>query len=522
MSIKVQSVIILLLIGILTICFLWVPVQNVDTWLHLKCGELVWNERRLITSEIFTYTAFGQPWSTQAWLFQVPFYLLHDSFGMNGLIALRLFAGFLTFFFVYQTAYMLSENRWLSLLCSGLTFWIASFRFGEAGDRPAMFSTLLICILLYLLTGVHMERFSKKIYAWFFVIFPLWANIHNGLIVGLGMVFVFWLAQITFRLQDNSRAPKWYQREEILFPLLVLTVLPNPATYRILLAPLMFLRSLGQSTVAMRHMTETVSAFDPEALLIPEGSMIPYLIIAIGLAFSLVRRGIPKPYLFIVLVTALMAARATRFAGIFACVAAPLLAYSAGPIMARWKKSLVILISITVLFVGYQLVEAMERGSLQAQEERFLNGPIPSYTPNLMKFLNDNDIRGRVFNFAEFGANFIYFRGPREKVFFDTRQMGSDAFYRDYLRALSDPRAFEALSQRYGGFDYVILPTLNLPAHVSLHRYLWENPDWKLVYESHKGFVYLKNTKEFAGVIRKYGYDVPPSRLLHEISFLRQ
>ena len=52
------------------------PVQS-DTFYHLRSGREMWETGRLLTREVFSHTAFGEPLPNHWWLSQLIFFGLH-------------------------------------------------------------------------------------------------------------------------------------------------------------------------------------------------------------------------------------------------------------------------------------------------------------------------------------------------------------------------------------------------------------------------------------------------------------
>jgi len=46
-------------------------------------------------------------------------------------------------------------------------------------------------------------------------------------------------------------------------------------------------------------------------------------------------------------------------------------------------------------------------------------------------------------------------------------------------------------------FDYILMSGLSAWRRRNMHRYLWEDPKWRLVYAGADGFVYVRNIDRF-------------------------
>ncbi len=488
--------------------WLWFPIVDIDIWWHLKTGEFIWKYQKFFRTDIFSYTAFGEPWTHHEWLFSVLYYLLHRFFGSAGIIFLRLVVGLGLFWALYKTAVWLTENRWISLLTSGLAFAMLSVRMT---DRAAMYSTLGLCLVLMITTGVQKGILSRRSYFWFFAIFFLWANLHAGVILGLVFLLIFWGPVI---IKHYSSTPthkrRWFEREEALLCLLFLVIFLNPLGWRIVTFPF---ENLGLS-VARSHVMEWLSAFHPQAVKSVEAQWMPILFLGLGVFLFLGGRWVPLPYILCLALSAFMSTQAIRFVAEFACTAVPFSSLLLERGFKKWGLQKNLPLGMLLILFGFSIHHVWQQGSLKTQEAKILNSALPHYTPDLMEFLNQNQIHGRVFNDLNLGASFLYFRSPTDRVFIDTRQsVYGDSFFRDYLLAASSPKKFEQLSQKLGGFDYLLLEYWEYAPSVNLHAYLWQQPDWYLVYFSQKGFIYVRRTPSSEQLIQKFGFRNPPLSL---------
>lgn len=501
-------------LALFTVSRLWGPPVDIDLWWHLKTGEVIWQAGFVPGTDIFSYTGFGNEWINHEWGCEVVLYLLRHYLGTPGIVAFRWLTGLLTVWCLYQTGYWLSRQRAVSLLLASAAFWIAALRYA---DRPSMVSTLGMCAVLWLVTGVRTGAFRRRAYLWLFAMFPLWANLHGGVVLGLEVLLLCWLPDLLRRVWRRLPAPRWYLREELLFPLLLVAVLANPFGYRVLTFPFENLHL----TVAIAHTMEWLSPFHPAVTLMSDAGWIPYIFLLIGAGVFLTRHPPHLSYLLVVGLTALMASRAARFVAEFACAAAPVLTVTCAGWIARWRLAWLPVAACYLTLVGHTAWKAVHRGSIEHQQQRLMASERPYFSLDLMLFLNAQQISGRVFNDINLGSSFIFMRGPREKVFFDGRHnIYGNQFYRDYLETFNSMRFFEAQSARYGGFDYILLGNVDWQRHLKLHRYLWGHPDWAMVYTSPKGYIYLRRKPEFAEVIRQYRITTPPARLWQRIPFL--
>src|SRR6476619_3328150 len=61
-----------------------------DLYWQLKTGEVIAHTRSVPKTDLFSYTAFGDPWYAQEWLCEALFYGLWQTLGKASLIVLRM------------------------------------------------------------------------------------------------------------------------------------------------------------------------------------------------------------------------------------------------------------------------------------------------------------------------------------------------------------------------------------------------------------------------------------------------
>ena len=61
-------------------------VHEPSTWLHIRTGAKILSEHRVPLTDPFSYTVSGRAWTSDSWLGDSLFYLIHENFGPRGLI----------------------------------------------------------------------------------------------------------------------------------------------------------------------------------------------------------------------------------------------------------------------------------------------------------------------------------------------------------------------------------------------------------------------------------------------------
>ena len=79
------AVLALLLVALLTLR----AIPAYDLYWQLKTGEVIASTRHVPHTDLFSYTAYGDPWYVQEWLSEVVFYDLWKTLGKESLLFLR-------------------------------------------------------------------------------------------------------------------------------------------------------------------------------------------------------------------------------------------------------------------------------------------------------------------------------------------------------------------------------------------------------------------------------------------------
>ena len=77
------------------------PADN-DMWWHLGAGRAMWENGEILTTDIFSYTRAGQPWTNAFWIPEILMYLVQHLGGFFGLTLSVSFMAVLTLSVVYK------------------------------------------------------------------------------------------------------------------------------------------------------------------------------------------------------------------------------------------------------------------------------------------------------------------------------------------------------------------------------------------------------------------------------------
>jgi len=177
-----------------------VPPLDPDLWWHLANGRVMLATSSIPHSDLYSFSAAGQPWVMHEWLADLAMYLLYQAGGLPWLVAV--YAGVVTaaaiclYLLLRRTGLPQSAAVALTLVgaLAGSTAW---------GARPQLLNVLFCGLLLLGL----LEYRAGRLHAWMLPPFIwLWANLHSAFLVGviISGLFVAGEAVDAWRSREGS------------------------------------------------------------------------------------------------------------------------------------------------------------------------------------------------------------------------------------------------------------------------------------------------------------------------------
>jgi len=445
-----------------------------DTWWHLKTGQLIFQTHSIPRRDPFSYVLAGRPWTTFEWLFQVVIYLAYAGSGAVGLAALRV--GLLAGAFLVLLC-LAGGGFWAGILTSLAALTIRDFFV----TRPQIFDYLLLTIYLTILDRC---RGRPNRLAWLLPgLQVLWGNLHGGAaLLGVGLVALKAAAGALPRKQggdstDNVRA--WLALSGAC--LAAMLVNPHGAgifthTYATLFFP-------GK---------EMINEWKPvTSLLSLQGACL-----ATGTAAA-VWSWESEPHLALTaLVLGVMGWFQVRHLSLAVLVAAPLAARLLArlrPVPTGRRSALVavaLMAALSALFISHR-VSYLENVGTDLED-------LPD---RAIRYLDENDVSGRMFHSYNMGGYLIWKTWPRRQVFVDGRNVEYGPEFTAEALHWTRPEVWTRLDGRWR-FDYAVIG--NSAGYVA--AVLDASPQWTLVFWDDAALVYLKRTPANSTLIRRDAY----------------
>lgn len=459
-------------------------LQDSDTYWHIAAGQWIIRHGSVPTSDPFSHSMRGAPWTAQEWLSQVVLATAHDAGGWPFVIALTALA-------FGGTIALLTRAllKWLepvyALMFAALAVVMTA---NHVLARPHVIAMPLLMVWMTELVRARDE--DRRPGLWLLPVMAAWANLHGGFTLGIALAFAF---------AFEALVEAWKQRRLSIVVrswglFLTLTILASLVTPHGLQGIFFTWQVLVQDSYALARIGEWRSpdfhVFQPLEL---------WLLGAMALALY---QGLRLPPIRLVLLLgllhlALKHIRSVELLGLLAplIVAAPLAAQwrqrqqgrQQFELADRWFARLSQPAGQGALALCLGLVLLAPLWSLRGQP---LELPESSAPTRAVRAAQQAGLTGNVLNTYGWGGYLIYLGIP---PFIDGRSdVYRDNFIQQYVRAheLRTPDALAKLLEKYS-----ITWTL-LEPDSSAASMLDQMPGWRRVYADKTAVVHAKDADQ--------------------------
>lgn len=470
-----------------------------DLWGHIIYGQTMLKTHSIPKTEIFSWTANGQPWVNHECIAEVALGGIHQWFGGSGVLFLKLGIGLLTFALALRMG--LTGLSWPQSAIAWVigAVAVAEMSFGFPA-RPQIFTALCLALELMLLRRIH-----AGYYLWALalpVLFIFWINTHGGALAGVGLLGVAagattaqWIYE-KFLRRDAAKIEVPNMKTAIVLWLSVLAVIAS-----------LFCNPWGAELI--RFLIASVSWMRPE---IEEWNPTPFtgdhaamfvLLALTVVAWSCTRK--PRQWweLLAGAAFAVLALRSVRNAPLFAIVALATTPKHLADVLARFRhvfargemlwqnpgtqKVVAILLAITGIGIGV--------GTFTLHKEHPLTMEVPraQYPVAAVDFIQQHELRGKLFVFFDWGEMAIFHLPdcpPSIDGRLDTcysRELIA-AHWNFYNGASYDEKVLDPFAA-----DLALLPTKLAGAIMLSHH-----PGWKAVYFDDTAVVLVRGIERFS------------------------
>jgi hypothetical protein len=494
------------LVGATALHFWARNLADPDLWGHLTWGRMMLRDRTLPRTDTFSYTAFGRPFFDHEWLADLATAAAFDGAGAWGLIALKLGLGALMVLSMVDAVRTLARDSDLGrpihpfAVAAGLVLALAVIAPG-ATFRPQLFTMAFTATVWALLLRADRRlrtAAARSCVGWELGCLPpllaLWANLHGGFLVGVGLVGLHAVAVVLRLFRRMPGAPMLRDATIVagLAALGAAAPLCNP--YGV---------ELYQYLAGTLHLHDGVSEWDPVPLLGPAFLRFKLLALATGVLmihwWRTERSGAgrePLGWVFTFLVlTTWYAFRHQRHTVLFAIVAAPILIVAMERLrvaVATRRPALVPRPPVMrAIAVGVFVLAAAQLAGVARDFVRHgaaIRYSRHVYPTDALAFLRQHGFRGNLVLPFHWGTYTIHRLGDRVRVFIDGR---FEAVYPhhvldDYFAFIHGRDGWARVLDAYPT-DLVLLQR----AH-GIHPLLFARDDFAYVYSDRTALVFVR------------------------------
>jgi len=400
------------------------PILDSDTPWHLKTGEYIVLNKKVPTSDPFSFANDKIPFIgkfilTQYWLSQIFFFQIYKICGPFGLVI----TGALTFTSIIILLWFLIKDKgfYISLFVTG------GFAFNTLKDflsiRPQIFTFLFTAIVIFL-----MEKYKKKKSAYYILPLPflmvLWANMHGGFIYGI-IIIAFYTISEVIKFCKPSKLPdsgderlssKQCYQLILLCVISVLFSLVNPNTYKAFLYVFITHSKDLFANIQEYQTPYAITKSNPSKMIY---SFWLYLFVSLIMMVIFIKRRDFSPF-FLLLFSAIPPLISIRYIPLFSIVATSTFGYI--PIRTRPETSFKWRYGIGVLILAIFLFSLLIFSSNPFKDENIYKfKDSASYPVTATDFLIRNEISGNIFCSYNKSAFILFRLFPASRVYSDSR-----------------------------------------------------------------------------------------------------
>jgi hypothetical protein len=430
-------------IGILIAIFLFAlqPAIDPDTGWHLATGRYIVEHGQVPQNDPFSYSMPDTAYYAHSWALDTVMYLLQNWLGPQGLSV---------FFALLTTASMALFARIANRLHPQGNAYVvlpllALMTIEISGVRPQVVSIVGLAMLLVMLTSLVKKPPMWQIPLLFFV----WANLHGGVVLGVG-VFTLWII-VSYVLRQKDFDLKYWTTN--LFIACVATLI-NPYTYHLY----SFAFGMVINKTAMIYNADWVPLFSSR---LGDESLLLRVSIVVGSIVAILDNKHLKIMSILAGVFLGASLKSLRFLVPLLPIIAPLMLIT----LHRLTQSVtrkgwfaqVVVILVAVLSYG----SLVDKKDVRCTAEPECYGSLAQMPHGATTFIKENGLVGNFFNYYTWGG-YLEWQVPQAKFFIDGRM---DNFFIDGKSFLEE---FVSVDQMQAGWyerlieyqtDFALIPS---------------------------------------------------------------
>jgi hypothetical protein len=405
-------------------------VWDYDFWWHLATGRYIVETGSIPEIDPFSFVnnlqenqkvknPLGMEFNLrQYWLAQVLFYKVHKAFGDAGIMTLR--ASLLSLNVLVVLAFMIRRKvHYFVIFPLLLCVQMSNLYF--IGERPVLFTLLFMAVTFYLLEE-HRRTANKLIFS-LLLLLPLWANLHGGFILGIILIGTYIVGETaTYLLKKDPGEKRKLFTLYFVGMLAVALSAANPNGFKGFLAVTPQYVSMFQEGVQ--------EYFSPFVLYKKKASSINWWYVAMLAALPIIlvirNRKMEITHCLLLGGLAYMSMTALRYVAFYviigAMVVGPEFTMVLNEYSERFRTVRLKLEPVLILFI--LLSSILFAGAYLNPGKVVFGKAVRQSVPEAAAdFIQDNHVKGNMFNDMAYGGYLIWRFYPDKKVFYDSRAL---------------------------------------------------------------------------------------------------
>lgn len=461
----------------------------------IKSGEIMIKNKAILKHDVFTHTFNGLQYINSGWLSQVLIAFCEKVGGLKLFIFLKLSLLLTTIGIIYH--FILKMTRHYKIAFIFILFAVA-LGFTNWNMRPQIFAIPIFAFFYSYL--YRTKTISNSSILFLALLMILWVDLHSSFPLGIILVGVFLLGETTEKYYSRRSIKdliKDSRLKRLLFLLIILTSVTVINPYGIEIWKDMWANASISQARSVEWRPITMNYFAGYCF------VISIVISSIILKYSKRRTTITDAMLLLTFL--LFAFKAFRMILWWGIVASPILAAHFCSIEPVWKrismpktelKSENECLPLNILLLIIMVITAISflpwlRPYHPIKRLRTLVDPKRSPI-NIVNYIRKENLRGNMYNNANWGSYLIWRLWPEYKVFADNRlHLIPEEIWKDCIDVHCGQANWEQILDKYK-ISFVVLSKKDNERTI---EFIGNHPGWEKVYEDEVGAVFVRKAE---------------------------
>lgn len=475
-----------------------INLMTADLGRHLKNGEILFQEHRLVETNFYSYSHPDFPATNHHWASGALFYLVFQTSGFTGVHILFIGLSVLAFGLFLRLAWIRGSPLKTALL-SLLVIPLLSQR---AEVRPEVLSYLFAGIFFWILLRAREREISPNWLWTLLAVEILWANSHIYFFLGPAITAAF--------LLEASLKKQWPRAKTLSLLLLGLfaSTMLNPFGIKGAIAPFNIMQNYGYRLVENLPILEIQRLLpgNPNYLIFK----LVFALLVISYIFRILknRRNFDWAMLFLAMGFSAMGWLMLRNLTVFGLFALVIISSNFGviagsgdanpantelPRPADGPRGNKAWLSMAIAAFALILALSGELKTFFPQLHKYRLGLAPGIA-QAARFFRDQNIQGPVFNNYDIGGYLIFELFPAQRVFVDNRPEAYPAsfFQKEYIPMQEDENIWRQEFQKYNFQSIFFWRHDHTPWAQTFLKNRSSDPEWRRVYLDDYAVIYTR------------------------------